>query len=276
MQPGYDQYAARGQRRVMGWVQRPVFDVVRALGEEQERLGIEGHIAEIGVHHGRLFLGLHLARRPGERSAAIDLYDKQTLNVDKSGSGDRATLERNLDRHAGGRDDVEVLAADSTTLDADQVRSLVGGGIRLFSVDGGHTADIVAHDMETASGSLVDGGVVIADDVFNQQWPSVSEGTHRFLVGQHRVVPFAIGFNKTYFTTAGYADGYRLVIEALADRHGWQRKASATHGSAVVIVRTISLRRRARRFDRMVRAKLRLSARQLTGRHTGKQDLKSR
>jgi peptide chain release factor 2 len=54
--------------------------------------------AEIGVHHGRLFIPMALARRPGERALAIDVFEDQHLNVDHSGKGDRARFEENVAR----------------------------------------------------------------------------------------------------------------------------------------------------------------------------------
>lgn len=79
----------------------------------------------------------------------------------------------------------------------------MGGKIRLFSVDGGHTSHITQCDLETVSNSLVDGGVIILDDYFNAAWPGVSEGTNRFFILGNKtgIIPFAIGGNKVFFTT---------------------------------------------------------------------------
>jgi hypothetical protein len=84
-------------------------------------------------------------------------------------------------------------------------------GARLFSIDGGHTAAIVASDMALAEDCLASGGVVIADDVFNPQWPDVCTGTLNYLQ-EGKLVPFAIRFNKTLFTQPSYATGYRTEL----------------------------------------------------------------
>ena len=52
--------------------------------------------------------------------------------------------------------------------------------MRLFSVDGGHAADITASDLTLAEASLCPGGRVILDDYFTI-WQSVSEGASRYL-----------------------------------------------------------------------------------------------
>lgn len=64
-------------------------------------------------------------------------------------------------------DGVVLHRGDSTALDSEKLRELAGADIRLFSVDGGHTEAIDFSDMRLAEQTLTDGGIVIADDVFN-------------------------------------------------------------------------------------------------------------
>ena len=177
------EYARSGHKSVSGWL-RPEAAVLITWLAERQRVG--GNVAEIGVHHGKLFLLLHLLRAPGERSVAIDLFERQDLNVDSSGWGDRTHFERNLDAVAGGRSDVVVLPVDSRTVNGADLLDLAGGAFRLFSIDGGHTAELTEHDLGTAAGALTHGGLLILDDYFNEQWPGVSEGTTRFPISQHR------------------------------------------------------------------------------------------
>ena len=193
-------------------------------------------MTEIGVHHGRLFIGMHTLRRSGERSLAIDLFDDQANNVDNSGMGDERIFRRNVLRHAGNDDDLVIVSGDSTKLNGVEVRKHLGSGVRMFSVDGGHTSDIVKHDMETAQGSLVDGGIVIADDVYNQEWPGVAEGTLRYLDGGGTLVPFAIGFNKVLFTQAPFVESFREAVRELATDKRYFHKESVMHGKPVEIV----------------------------------------
>ena len=92
------------------------------------------------------------------------------------------------------------------------------------------TSEIVQHDMRTVQVSLVNGGVVIADDVFNESWPGVVEGTHRYLDEPSSLVPFAIGFNKVLLTQREFADEYRRVIVRVADDKPFFHKESVMHG----------------------------------------------
>jgi len=92
-------------------------------------------------------------------------------------------------------------AADSTRLTPEEVRAAGGGGgFRLWSVDGAHTAAATAADCALGAAVLALGGVLIVDDVHNADWPGVGEGFHAFMAEQRTaaapLVPFAVGLNK--------------------------------------------------------------------------------
>ncbi|BDX33840.1 hypothetical protein TUM20985_43870 [Mycobacterium antarcticum] len=205
---GYARYRYLGQRRVGGYTEGPVFDMVKVLDAAQRSDGIGGSVVEIGVHHGRLLIGMHLLQRPSENSVAIDLFDDQELNVDQSGLGDFDKFQQNLQKWS--KRPVVVHQGDSTQLHPGDVAEMTG--TRLFSVDGGHTSGIVRSDMTLAAGCLCPGGIVIADDVFNQQWPDVCVGTLDYLRGGGTLVPFGIGYNKTLFTQPEFAARYRAAL----------------------------------------------------------------
>ena len=69
-----DRYVSRSMGTVQGYLTSLDARLVAALLSCQDEGNIAGHLCEIGVHHGKLFLMLALARRPGERSLAIDLF----------------------------------------------------------------------------------------------------------------------------------------------------------------------------------------------------------
>jgi hypothetical protein len=127
--------------------------------------------------------------------------------------------------------------------------------VRLFSVDGGHTEEIMLHDMRTAEQSIVDGGIVVADDIFNAEWPSVSVGALRYLDGGGALVPFAIGFNKVYFTGASHTSTYREVIRrAYGNRWRISHKTTVFHQSEVEVLWPIAITpRRVFRRSRLAR-----------------------
>ncbi|MBN9512917.1 MAG: class I SAM-dependent methyltransferase [Alphaproteobacteria bacterium] len=208
-------YIHRDKFRIEGWLHTDAALAIAALGERQQALGVGGGVAEIGVHHGKLFILLYLLGRSSEKAVAIDLFEDQHLNVDQSGNGDFWTFRRNLERHA---DTQRLVVHQGNSLDlsgADLVR-LAGGPLRLASVDGGHTAQHAAHDLAVAEAALAEGGIVIVDDVFNEQWPGVAEGVHRYFARRPNLVPFAIGANKTYFCRPSHSESYRDAAVAAA------------------------------------------------------------
>ena len=208
-------YIHHGKFYVEGWLRTEAALAIAALSERQHALGVEGSTAEIGVHHGKLFILLYLLSRAPERAVAIDLFEDQHLNVDQSGNGELVTFRRNLERHA---DSARLVLHQGSSLDlaASDLMRLAGGRLRLISVDGGHTAETTAHDLAVADGSLAEGGIIVVDDVFNEQWPGVADGVHRHFSRRPSLVPFAIGANKTYFCRPSHRDVYRAAAAAAA------------------------------------------------------------
>ena len=115
---------------------------------------------------------------------------------------------------------------------------LAEGPLRFVSVDGGHTAEITAHDLATAEASIAEGGIVVVDDVFNEPWPGVGDGVRRYFERRRNLVPFAIGANKTYFCRPSHRDTYHdaaaaaasavtatvFLGEPVAYQHFWRRR----------------------------------------------------
>jgi hypothetical protein len=207
----FETYRWLGHRLVGGWLAPEVLAILAVLDSAQRSKNVSGAVAEIGVHHGKLFIGLNLLQSDGEYSIAIDVFGDQDLNIDQSGRGDLALFRKNVQRWSS-LNSVAIHQGDSTKLDADVLRELAKGDIRLFSVDGGHTESIVFSDMKLADATLASGGVVIADDIFNEQWPEVLIGTLRYLDQGGRLAPFAIGFNKVFFSSREYAEFYRNTV----------------------------------------------------------------
>jgi hypothetical protein len=212
MRQSFARYRVTGHRFVEGWLAPEILDIVHTLDAVQRDSDISGAVAEIGVHQGKFFIGLHLLRCGQERSLAIDVFADQHLNRDGSGRGDVDKFLANMNRWAS-TNGLVIHQGDSTALDISTVRELAGSPVRFFSVDGGHTEDVVFSDMNLAESALAHGGVVISDDVFNERWPGVAVGTLRYLQDGDPLAPFAIGFNKVFFSQPGYAEIYRHAVE---------------------------------------------------------------
>ena len=210
-------YIDSGHFKVEGWLLPLAIQGVVALSEAQKLRGVVGSVCEIGVHHGRFFILLHLLTQPNESSAAWDLFENQTENKDASGSGDRIRFESNLRVHGCGFRRIRIFSENSLRLTKGMILEGAGGKVRLFSVDGGHTAEVTANDIKLAAEVLTEGGILLLDDCFNESWPGVAEGTFRCLIDQCvSIVPFAIFGNKLAFTTdLDAAEAYRKALNLL-------------------------------------------------------------
>jgi hypothetical protein len=220
----FGMYRNVGYRMVDGWMDGDVLSLLEMIDAAQCTAGVTGSVAEIGVHHGKLFIGLKLLQRGG-RALAIDVFDDQELNVDGSGRGDYARFLANVERWSD-LDDLVVHQGDSTLLSPRLLLDLAAAPVRMFSVDGGHTARTVTSDLRLAEATLADGGVVMADDVFNHEWPDVVTGTLTYLE-TGRLAPFTIGFNKVLFSQPEHCARYRHAVAA-----AFARRASVAHKSS--------------------------------------------
>jgi len=232
-----DRYLSGGMHRVQGWLLPEAAILISQLADVQT---VKGAVGEIGVHHGKLFLLLELCRYAGEGAVAIDLFDMQDQNIDGSGRGNVKKFRRNLAKFAARPDDVVVHSADSTKLDTESLLGLAGVPFRLFSVDGGHTAEITVSDLQLVASALAPGGLLILDDYFNVEWPGVSEGVNRYLTSGGTLVPIGSGHGKTFFTTEGSAEMYRQEMRRIAQQNNWRSIDQRFHGSTHVVIRTMT------------------------------------
>lgn len=192
-------YIRKVAPKVSGWLSRESAEVIGHLALRQLQDGLGGGVGEIGIHHGKLFLLLYLSLQPDERAFALDVFEDQDLNVDGSGRGDRAVFLQNFAKVGGKEEQLTILAVDSTAVSAEELRT-AAGPLRMMSVDGGHTEDITYNDLQLAEEVLLDDGILILDDVYQQRWPAVAAGAFRFVLENgHQLRPFAISPNKTYF-----------------------------------------------------------------------------
>jgi Methyltransferase domain len=200
------------QRRVTGWLNEGAISCVIAFGKWQDENNILGDVAEIGVHHGKFFVLLANLRRQHERAFAVDVFDDQHLNPDNSGRGDLVKFKEHL-RSYTDEIGITIIAKDSQALTRGDFYRSRRGNVRLFSVDGSHTADHTASDLATAAQLLAAQGLIILDDFYNPDWPGVQEGFHRYLASTPDVVPFAYGNNKLYMCKAESHARYLDFVE---------------------------------------------------------------
>ena len=187
---------------VQGWLTDGAISAVIAFARWQDEINVLGDVAEIGVHHGKFFILLANLRRRRERAFAIDVFEDQHLNSDKSGRGDLAKFLENL-RQYGSEVGLTVLKKDSKALTRVDFYGGRKGSIRLFSIDGSHTAEHTCSDLAIAAQLIGADGLIILDDFYNPDWPGVQEGFYRYLTSRGcDTAPFAYGNNKLFVCKA--------------------------------------------------------------------------
>ena len=225
---------------VQGWLSDFSAQAILALARWQGARGIRGPVAEIGVHHGKLFLLLYLATRQGEAAIAVDLFSKQHLNVDGSGRGDKRIFLRHVDRIAGSRDGLALIEDSSFNVTPEQLAA--HGKLRLFSIDGSHTEAATLNDLQLADATLASEGIVIVDDCFNESWPEVSGALAKYLAAG-TLVPFAITPGKVLLCRGPMAAGYQDFLRERFARRVDKEARLYGHHVLVVGVRPWTTRR---------------------------------
>jgi methyltransferase family protein len=221
--PGMSSMSARdlylkSQKAVNGWLDAYSAQVIVELSCSQQGHALAGAVGEIGVHEGRLFILLRLLRRAGENSVAIDVFEDQHLNVDRSGRGNLGRFEYNVERWSG-NDNLVILQKSSLDVRPNELLDKAGK-FRLFSVDGGHTEECAYNDLCLAEAVLSPGGIIILDDFSNHHWPSVAAGAARFFLERETTVrPFATSPNKMYVASPEYHERYRTALKASQGAH---------------------------------------------------------
>lgn len=208
-----DRYVNGQHKKVNGWLAGFSSLLIARLAATLEEEKVQGASVEIGAHHGRLFILLHLAST-GQRDMVIDVFDAQHLNIDHSGKGDKAIFLHNLARFGGDPARVQILQKSSLEVQPAEILKQVGQPV-LFSIDGGHTAECVHNDLSLADATLAERGIVILDDFFNEFWPEVAVGTMSFLQEPgSRLRPFAVSPGKVYLCRPGQQSFFHTAIRS--------------------------------------------------------------
>jgi hypothetical protein len=208
-------YISKGNERVAGWLDELAIHCVIEVDDCQKERGVRGAMCEIGVHRGRLFILLHLLSRLDERSVGFDLFESMGELAESYGAFNRDELHNNLQQNGCELRRIALIAINSMILSAETILQHTSVPVRIFSIDGGHEADVALNDLRLASTVLAPSGVVLVDDVFNERWCGVAEATARFMLEQpNRLFPFLITGNKLFLSNSSQAAGeYRVRIE---------------------------------------------------------------
>jgi hypothetical protein len=185
---------------IEGWAAPAIFKVLQGLLQCDNPWFKAGSICEIGVHHGKFLVTAHNVLG-GVRALGIDVFEDQARNIDHSGMGSQAAFLAAVNGYASHPGNISTWQMDSLELghdDATRLRDMIGR-VKLFSIDGGHTAMHVISDYRFAELVTAQDGIILIDDFCNPHWPGVNEGVGRlFHVGSPRFAPFLYLENKLF------------------------------------------------------------------------------
>jgi len=211
-----EKYVAHSMQTVQGYLTSLDARLVAALLSFQDEANIKGHLCEIGVHHGKLFLMLALARRAGERALAIDLFEDDAINSNTRHAGRDRALFVNARRLGIELSEQETFKTSSLDVTAADILKRTTGRVRFFSIDGSHLYQPVENDLRLAESTLTDDGIIAIDDFFNIDWADVSFATSDFLRRTDAFVPFAIT-SKLYLAAPAIAEKYKIALAQRPD-----------------------------------------------------------
>jgi hypothetical protein len=206
--------------RIDGWLHATTALAMMETLWLQERRGIDGDVAEIGVFRGKSLLALAAGARPSETIHAIDLFDtpvERTGPTDYDttayGQGNKEAFLANVREFFPG---ARIATLDCNSLDLRGHESEFGlQGLRLLSVDGGHTRSLTLNDLQIADACLGEAGICCLDDVFNVHWTGVASGLFAFLELRPDLVPVAMFPNKLFLCRPSWQPFYATAFRDL-------------------------------------------------------------
>tara|TARA_R110000850_G_scaffold102932_3_gene212669 strand:- start:3319 stop:5031 length:1713 start_codon:yes stop_codon:yes gene_type:complete len=206
-----NQYLTEGYDKVQGWCWEYNWQPIQFLAQRQEELSNElGPIAEIGVYHGKFFIGLSLLKaRSKYQHTAIDVFDMQEFSLAGDGSRIRvpssisdAQLDKfrsNLKSNNIDPEEICIIRADSTNLLGREIERTVNNFAKysFFSVDGCHEFTHAYNDINIAMELTDHTGVIFVDDYLHVRWPGAQEAVAKLMFGgAPKFVPLYYVHNK--------------------------------------------------------------------------------
>jgi peptidoglycan/xylan/chitin deacetylase (PgdA/CDA1 family) len=214
----FHEFLASRVESIPGWLHTEAALLTAHLAHVQHSLQMVGPTLEIGVFKGKYLSVLYKLSRPDEIVVGVDFF------AGFSSMQDGVDIVRaNIAEACGDQARLRIVVADSMQLTSDRIAEETGGaGFRFISIDGGHTRELVLHDLELAYPLLQRGGIIALDDAFNYTTPGVIEGIAGFFL-RHKpeLAPFALCYNKMFVTTPDFHARYLRETSKFLDEASW-------------------------------------------------------
>ena len=162
-----DRYLTNGYAKVKGMSSRFAAAICGHLIRLQSEHGVAGDMVEIGTFEGRFFIAMALGLTADEHALGIDRFDWPDDRV-------RVRLLENCKAMGLAPDRIEAWQQDSRAVAPVELRRRVNGhGARFIHIDGDHTHEALAHDLELAHAALNERGVIALDDMLHPGYPTL-------------------------------------------------------------------------------------------------------
>jgi hypothetical protein len=137
--------------------------------------GVTGDLLEIGSYHGRSTAVIGRCVQPGERFIICDTFESPDGDDGYPELPTPDGLRRTLRRLAPNLQEPDIRSARSDELD------LTGVELRFAHIDGGHTHEVVLHDLRPTAAHLAPAGIIAVDDYQHHEWPDVTTAVDAFM-----------------------------------------------------------------------------------------------
>lgn len=196
--------------KVKGWCNPELWNCIEPIDIFQRENNITGPIGEIGVYHGKFFIGLALTKFEEVGHVAFDVFDLQEFNLDNAGEGSLEELKNNCELNS-------LKYFDTVTVDSlritDEILDKYNNKFSLFSVDGCHMKEHTVNDLQVAMKLTKKEGIIFIDDYYNPNWPGVQEGiTKYYLNNLPDFVPLLFTCNKLFLCSLSLHQNYLTNI----------------------------------------------------------------
>lgn len=205
------------ERKISGWMDMAEIYALFKMRSVQLEHGVDGNVAEIGVHHGLFLSFLTAFAAEDDKTVAIDLFESlQSFNYDDSGKGSLQSVTENLKSLGFNLDNFVNITINSMNLSPETLEEKHLVPFRMFSVDGGHSFETTMNDILIAAKVLHPLGVIAVDDALGVTagWSGVTDALFAFVNSQTEVVPFFLSRKKMYLC---FRDAHKYYYSAFID-----------------------------------------------------------
>lgn len=198
--PSFDRYLSE-EGQIRGPMPLECAFLIGAVLQALNNLNVVGDMMEIGVFEGRSAIPAACFLRPAENFLSIDPFEDITSassTLTYGGVGNDEKFIQNWKRVFGNTEQLTVLKVlSSAVVQSEELRS-TWKPFKYISVDGDHSVEGTLLDLHLAKQHIANNGVIAVDDVFNIEWPSVSQALNEFLAEDGGLCPLCLGWGRLF------------------------------------------------------------------------------